>query len=64
MAKQWEEMTQDEKIEELRNDVKRISDLLNQIQTEAEERLNQLGQMIVGAYRRIEEAERRMGLLR
>jgi hypothetical protein len=32
MPKQWEEMTQAEKIEELRNDVKRVFDLLNQFQ--------------------------------
>jgi hypothetical protein len=32
MPKQWEEMTQAGKFEELRNDVKRISDLLNQFQ--------------------------------
>jgi hypothetical protein len=64
MAKQWEEMTQAEKIEELRNDAKRISDLLTQIQAEAEQRLERLGQMISGAYRRIEQAERRMGFLR
>jgi len=63
MPKQWEEMTQAEKVEELRNEVERISNLLNQIQTEAEERLNQFGQMVSGAYRRIEQAERRMGLL-
>jgi hypothetical protein len=64
MPKQWQEMTQAEKIEELHNDVERVSNLLNQIQAEAEQRVDQLGQMISGAYRRIEEAERRMGLLR
>jgi hypothetical protein len=64
MPKQWEEMTQAEKIEELHNDVNRVSNLLGQIQAEAEQRVDQLGQMITGAYRRIEEAERRMGLLR
>jgi hypothetical protein len=64
MAKQWEEMTQAETIEELRNDVKSISNLVNQLQTEAEERLHQLGQMVSGAYQRIEDAERRMGLSR
>jgi hypothetical protein len=55
MPKQREEMTQAEKIEELRNG-------LNQIQAEAEQRLDQLGQMVSGAYRGIEQAERRMGL--
>jgi hypothetical protein len=35
MAKQWEEMIEAEKIEELRNDAKRISNLLTQIQAEA-----------------------------
>jgi hypothetical protein len=64
MAKQWEEMTQAETIEELRNDVKSISNLVNQLQTEAEERLHQLGQMVSGTYQRIEDAERRMGLSR
>jgi hypothetical protein len=63
MPKQWEEMTQAEKIEELHNDVKRISNLLNHIQAEAEQRVDQLGRMVSGAYRRIEQAERRMGLL-
>jgi hypothetical protein len=73
MAKQWEEMTQTEKIEELRNDVNRILDLLNQLQatvanmktdattwlTEAEQRVDQFGQMVVNLSRRIEQAERR-----
>jgi hypothetical protein len=77
MPKQWEEMTQAEKIEELRNDVKRVLDLLNRFQAaiakiesdatawlaEAEQRVDQSGQMVVGLVRRIEQAERRMGLL-
>jgi hypothetical protein len=76
MQKQWEEMTQPEKIEELRNDVKHILDLLNQFQVviakmesdatswlaEAEDRVDQFGQMVVGLSRRIEQAERRMDL--
>jgi len=77
MPKQWEEMTQAEKIEELRNEVKRILDHLNRFQAaiakmesdatawlaEAEQRVDQFGQMVVGLVRRIEQAERRMGLL-
>jgi hypothetical protein len=72
MATQWEEMSQTEKIEELRNDVNRILGLLNQFQakiakiesdatswlTEAERRVDQFGQMVVGLVRRIEQVER------
>jgi hypothetical protein len=70
MQKQWEELTQAEKIEELRNDVKRIFDLLNQFHAviakmesdatswlaEAEDRVDQFGQMVVGLSRRIRSA--------
>lgn len=77
MPKQWEEMTQAEKIEVLRSDVKRIFELLNRFQAaiakiesdatswlaEAEQKVDQSGQMVVGLVRRIEQAERRMGLL-
>ena len=65
-------MNQAEKIEDLRNDVKHIFALLNQLQVtiakiesdattwlaKAEQREDLFGQMVVGLSRRIEQAKR------
>lgn len=74
MAKQWEEMTQSEKIEDLRTDVKRIFRLLNEFKdaitkvesdatswlAEAEDRVDQFGQMVNGVSQHVGEIEQRI----
>ena len=67
MAKNWDDLTQAEKIEDLRRDVVRIFDVLRQFQDVVANdervaksqaaRLDQLGQLINGLHTRLEKVE-------
>ena len=59
MAKTWEQLTQDEKIEDLRRDVLRLTDLLNQLQDGVVRQLGQGLATMQALTRRVSELEQR-----
>ena len=59
MAKMWEHLTQEEKVEDLRRDVLRLFDLLNQFQHEVVRQLGQGLATMQALTRRVSELEQR-----
>jgi hypothetical protein len=60
MAKTWEQLTPEEKIEDLRRDVLNLSDLLDQFQRGVVQRLGQGLATMQALTRRVSELEQRV----